>query len=516
MLRRDRDRALKRLSRRDSDSGVILPIVLVVVVVLAVVIIAVATYTTTTLRYGQVVERSADRLATANGAMDNLLEEIERGKSLCTLTTLANTGYEYDLLDPAAAVPAINGVNPRVRCQTIGGPITGVENFALILTGDPGTGVRSGALLTLDGSSTPRKVISGPVYMAQRPNSSDTLDIKAAFTIENGDLLYSRPTCPAPDVSVPLYPSPPHDLLITPQGFGVVCLEAPNWNALFGSARPSEAAVTPLAPAPAPDNTTVPGCRIFSPGKYTAPPALAAYNYFKSGNYYFENVGKWTIANQYALMGYPGAAGPGIPGKGNDTISNNTCVDAWTVHEPDTGGATLYLGGTSRIEVANNGALEVSGRDQAGQFVAIHALGVAGVPSTIQGDDPVGPLPFPTRLIQLDPGGNKQISIQGLLWAPFASVQFDNVSNQAVAALTGGAVVSEIFLQAPASATNFLIGSGGSPGTNQLELTTTATNDNGAATRVRAIITYRGNDVALESRRVMCLTPGDPDPTTCP
>lgn len=502
------------MMRRRDDRGLVLPIVLVVIVVLGGVVAAVATYATSTIRYGQVVERAADRLAAANGAMDNALEALDREASLCALTTLANAGYEYDLLQPTATVNEINGLNPRVRCQNVGTTsVTGIEEYAVVITGDPGTGARQGAMLTISGSTTPRKVIDGPVFMAQRPNQYDTLDLNAPLTIQNGDLWYGRPTCPASDVSVPVYPLGTANILITPQGYGIRCIATPDWETLFASARPAETVVTaPVDPAPTVDGS---GCTVFVPGKYTSAPALGAYNYFRSGTYYFENVGEWTIGNAYALFGWPGAAGPSIPGRGNEPLANNDCVGAWEDAADDRSGATVYLGGDSRILIANNGSLEISGRSQGGRLVSLQALETTGVPSTIQGDDPPGSLPLGTRLIRVDSGNRKQIALHGLLWAPYGSIQLNNVSNDAVAALTGGAVVSELFLQAPASATNFLVSRGGTPADRRLQFTATATSPDGAKTAVRAVVLYRDGEYALESRRVMCLTPDDPDPTAC-
>lgn len=497
------------------DRGAVLPLVLVVVVVLGVVVVAVAEYASSTLRYGQTVEYSADRLASANGAMDNILESIDRETSPCVLTTLANGGYQYDLLDASATVSDINGINPTLRCDNLGAPITGIEEFALIITGDPGTGARGGEMLNVSGSSTPRKVIDGPVYMGDRPRQGISIDIAAPLTIQNGDLLYSRSSCPATDVAVTMFPagSGNQNLLITPAGYQISCLESPNWETLFQSARPSEAAVptSPLNPSPTVDAN---GCTVWEPGRYTTAPTLGSYNYFRSGNYNFENLGVWSVTNAYALFGYPGAAGPGIPGYGNDTLTSNVCVDAWTNNDTDGGGATLYLGGNTRIAIGNNGALEVSGRNQSGQFVAVQALEVSGVPSTIQGDTPLG-FPSIARLIEVGPGTRKQLSFSGLLWAPYGSMDFRNVSNDAVAALTGGGVVGEIFLQAPASASNFLIGSGGTAGTRTLQLTASASTPDGGTTLVRSVIDYRDGDYALLSRRVMCLTPGEPDPSSC-
>jgi hypothetical protein len=500
------------------DDGLVLPIVLVIVVVLGAVIAAVATYATTTLRYGQIVEQSADRLAAANGALDNALEALDREASLCALTTLANGGYEYDLLAPTAAVSSINGINPRIGCRTVGGTVTGVEEFAVVITGDSGTGQRSGALLTIDGSSTPRKLIDGPVFMDRPPEEPSTIDLRAAATVQNGDLWYRRSTCPG-TVSVPLFPAGPHDLLITPAGYGIRCITAPSWMSLFQAARPSENAVAGLPLSPAPDTTSVVGCTVWSPGRYTAPPALGAYNYFRSGTYHFDGMGNWSISNAYALFGWPGPTGPSIPGKGKtsgppDTLADNPCVGAWE-NDPDRGGATLYLGGDTRITIGANGALEISGRDQGGQLVALHALETTAAPSIVHGDAPIGGTAGSRRLVRVDSGGNKQIALRGLLWAPYGSVQLDNVSNEAVAALTGGAVVGELFLQAPASATNLVVGRGSTPADRRLEFTATATSADGGTTQVRAIVTYRDGEYALESRRVMCTTPDDPDAAAC-
>jgi hypothetical protein len=491
----------------------VLPLVLVVVVVIGAVVAAIATYATTTIRYGQVVERSADRLAAANGAMDNALEALDRRTSPCALTTLANgAGYGYDFLQPAASVNAINGINPRVHCRSTGAAVTGVEEFALVLTGDPGTGLRDGAILNVAGSATPRKVIDGPVFMGQRPNQYDTLSMAAPLTIQDGDLWYGRSTCPAPDVSVVPYPLGTNNLLITPQGYGIRCIPAPDWETLFQSARPPETAVA--GPIDPPSVTDGAGCTVFEPGRYTAPPALGTYNYFNSGTYWFDDVGDWEITNAYALFGWPGAAGPSIQGTGVDTLVDNASVGAREA-DADHGGATLYLGGDSRISIGANGSLEISGRLQGGRLVSLQALEAPGVASTVQGDDPAGPLPLPTRLIEVGSGNRKQIALHGLLWAPYGSIDLRNVSNDAVATLAGGAVISEIFLQASGSATNLLVTSGSTPSDRRIEITATATSSDGGSTSVRAVVLYRDGEYALESRRVMCITPGEPDPTRC-
>ena len=126
---------------------------------------------------------------------------------------------------------------------------------------------------------------------------------------------------------------------------------------------------------------------------------------------------------------------------------------------------------------ARNGALEVSGRLQSGRLIGIHTLETAGIPSSIQGDA--------VKMIEVGPGSNKQLSIEGLMWAPYATMDFRNVSNDAVAAINGGAVLSEVFLQAPASANNFLVTNGSGVGNRRMEFIATATSPGGGKTQAR-------------------------------
>ncbi len=126
------------------------------------------------------------------------------------------------------------------------------------------------------------------------------------------------------------------------------------------------------------------------------------------------------------LFGYPGESGPGIPGiQSNDSFATNPCRNAWK-NDPNTSGATVYFGGNSQLTVDGLGAVEISGRERSGQNIAVQALETAPNASTIRGDQ---------RLIRTQSGSNKQLAIQGLVWAPYAALEFDLISNEAVAAL---------------------------------------------------------------------------------
>ena len=482
-----------------SDEGSILILALVFSTVLSLIVVGLATYASATLRLGQVAERSSDRLATAGGAMDSALEDLQRGVGPCKLF-----GQDYTVTD------SVNGMKSAVRCNWVGGRFNVGELFAIVMTG-AGEG-RTGPLLTVtNGGNSPNaeKIFEGPVYMASTPTSASplvsnpTTDFSAKLTIKNADLMFSTSNCSTAT------PSLPSQLTIAPVGYGTQCYQDP-WSdpKMFGGFAPAEPGINgssfPNRSSNAPTQDAL-GCYIWSPGRYILPPQTVngSSNYFRSGDYLFDGIGSWGVQNAFVLFGYPGDTGPGIPGiKNNDSFATNPCRDAWK-NDSSKVGATVYFGGNSQLAVDGLGAVEISGRERSGQNVAVQALDSAPYKSTIRGDQ---------RLIRTESGSNKQLSIQGLVWAPYAALEFDLISNDAVAALTGGAVVSELSAGASANTNNFLIRVDTKPSTKVLQLTTTATSDGGQGlTSVKAVVTVRVDDgatsYALQSRRVLGLTP---------
>ena len=143
----------------DRDRGAVLPLVLVFSVALALVVGALATYATATLTLGQSAERSSDRLASANGAMDSALEDLERGVGPCLLF-----GQDYTVTD------TVNDLSPEVDCNWVGGRFNVGDLFAIVMTGDGG---QTGPLLTVTNggnSANAEKIFEGPVYMADTPH----------------------------------------------------------------------------------------------------------------------------------------------------------------------------------------------------------------------------------------------------------------------------------------------------------------------------------------------------------
>jgi len=494
-------------TKRTRDQGSILPLVLVLCVVMAVVVIALAEYATSTLRYGQVVEASTDRLAAADAAMDNALEDFDRGTSPCVLTDLATgSGLTYSLQD------TINRIHPSITCKLTGGQVNVVDAFAVVLTGANG---QTGSLLTITnggGSNNANKVFEGPVYMAKTPRTgapNQTIDLSATLDISQGDLWYTNSTCPANNVQ--LTGSGPKEVTISPAGYTTKC-RPENWQTLFLNRKPPEptdfsntAFPSRVSTPPTPDSL---GCYVWSPGHYAnVPPQLTnspgqggnSYNYFPSGDYYFDNIGTWTIDHAFVLGGWPGGTGPSIednkPNDPNGTAANNPCRTAWSTDTQM--GATFYMGGNSAIALGSNASLEVSGSVHNGFNVAMQALEAAGVKSTLTGDG---------RIVSASSGNGKQLSLEGLVWAPNTGLEFDLIANKTRAALTGGAVLAELSAGASANTDNFVISVETQPTTSQFEITTEATNS--GTTQIKASIDYRTDKVyAIKSRRVLELTP---------
>src|SRR4051812_5789059 len=101
--------------RPGRDEGAILPIVLVISTVCAMIVIALATYVTTDLRYANVVEERADRLAAADGGLRYGVEQLRNfhGQLGALCGTGIATGGGYTQQFP----PVINGATTTVTCR---------------------------------------------------------------------------------------------------------------------------------------------------------------------------------------------------------------------------------------------------------------------------------------------------------------------------------------------------------------------------------------------------------------
>lgn len=483
-----------------SDRGTILPLVLVVSVVLSVVVVAIASYTMSTLRLGQVVEDSSDRVAAAEAGLDWALDRYQRGLTTCD----SGTGQEF-----AVFQGAVNGLNAEVTCTVVGAAVPGAGKYALVMTGEDlpaGDG-----LLNRSGANSEAKEIRGSIYM-ERP----TFDLSAPLTLLNGWLLHHDDSCAGSFESS----NPPLPANFTIDATEPTFCTDQYWEQLFGENSPIPNLPAELAIAPQIDPN---GCVVWSPGRYDASnvPDFASafgggptYNYFISGHYYFDDLGEMDLKGAYVLAGYPGIRGPNIYQiKPQDTFENHPCREAWwydgfadpAMPQGDRLGATWYLGGSSSVFVQSGSALEVSGRLQDFNETTSRAR------VSLQALDPSGPNGTTVRgaqeIVTTKSGSGSQMAMRGLVWTPYSSFSFDNLANDVVAALQGGAVVSSLVAGAAAQTDGFLIEVSQQPVETQLLVESTAVNA-GTAT-VRAILDYQPSppEVSIISRRVVDVTP---------
>lgn len=424
-------------SARSRDRGATLPLVLVVGVVLGMVVVALAQYTSTSLRHGQVSEARADRLAAADAAMHDAVERLRLGRSLCTTNAGSAGGLSYPF--PVE----LNGATVEVNCRRLGPDLSEIAGWAIVVTGEGGVPDGQG-FITSSGAGK-SKLLGGPIFVAD----PDLIGFQAPVELRDGDLWYSDESCASASeytgLAVP-------NLTFLPEGVrGSLCTDL-SWEEIYVEPLlPDLAALPPGDPTGSDEGA----CRVFEPGRYTSAPQLAANNYFRSGDYLFDDV-RITLKQATVTAGKPGAGGA------LQEIDNAPC-DAARDADPaaDGPGATLYLDGTSSIVSQAQGALEVMPRLQGNTYVSVQALDSSTLGHT-------------QDLVGTEPGNKKQLVMHGLLWAPEARLTLGEVTNATAAQLTGGAVFAAIDLGSSASSLGFVVQVEGSPAATELLLTSSA------------------------------------------
>lgn len=453
-----------RTLNRKRDDGSILPLVLIIAVVLSVVVLAIAKYSTAGLRYGAVVEGRADRLASADAGIRFGVEQLRLGKSECT-TDLGTTGVSTSF--PISG-PALNSAPTTVTCQRVGTGAGDTEGWAAVVTGGAdGTGQ-----FYVHGPDD--KTFGGRLFVYDK---DEFVRAQGDLTINDGDLWFTDADCGSS-----VFPADP-DLHFTPAGLrGPLCTQA-TWDDMFTApplAVPVAAAATPVA-----SNVGGGVCNVYSPGKYTSSLTLGGENYFRSGEYYFQNA-TLNVKNGILIAGY-------ADGQYGDTQSftSTLCTEEQLVDRTDGGkaGVTIYLGGTSKISIDANGQMEIMRREQGTRFVSVQQL------ETTTSGYQASSLGTSSSIIDVKSGGSTDFSAHGLVWTPQAAVVFGNVANKAQGVALGGMVAATIDVQAPNGA-GLVIRTETSPADARLLLTSTATKDD-AATSIRAIVQVQPDSGAL-------------------
>lgn len=462
---------------RRRDEGFVLPSAIVLSVTLALVASAVAGYAAVSLRYTVVVDQRADRLAAAEGGMRYAIEKMKLFQTLCT-TGAANGDLS------TAVPPVLNGANVTVTCRRMGTGAADIRGWAAVVTG-AGLGAGGKGLISRGSNSTP-KTFGGPVYLF----SQNGLDLNAPIEIKNGDLWFKAGSCtPTPVIS-------DSDLRFTPAFLrGPLCTTL-TWKDLFPTSPPLPP--MPTAVNPPFNDTFVPGCRVFFPGKYTTAPNLASDNYFVSGDYYFENV-NFEVKQAQVVGGQSGGPAYG------DTpyIHSPDCSDAprtsRDVYDAEAAngyfGVTFVLGGSSKIYIDTQGEMELFRRRQGNGVVSVIAVdsenatgGYLPSTHTATGSE---------WLIDSKSGNGQDLVLHGQVYAPYGKVRLNNITNSANGQMLGGVVSAVLDVQASASASNFLIRVETDPTTFKLLLVSSATDSRGGVTRVRTVVDMNPDSGAL-------------------
>lgn len=480
---------LKHLPGSESgcDRGAILPMVLVATVVFTMIVGAVAGLVTTGLRYGAVVEERADRLAAADGGLRYGIERLRNMSDLCS--TGAGDGGGYTTIFP----PTINGADTTVTCRRIGADIADIQGWGAVITG---SNVPSGQpLFNLQGAGTStneEKTFRGPVYIAD----PSRLNFNAKLIIEDGDLWYSKSSCATP-YSIPEMSS--GYLVFQPSFLRGPACSVKTWTQLFKAPSAQVPPAGALSVPAAYDDVSFPGCRVFSPGKYMGTLPLAVDSYFKSGDYYFEDV-PFVIKNQSVTFGFPSGSGD------TPKVHAPACVTARDYDQNmsgERGGATIWFGGSSHILLDTGGELEIFRRQQTEAYVSVWVLDLNGLgfkPSTYsyKMSTSIG------YILETKSGNTNDASIHGLFWAPHSKLSLGNVTNAAVGQLIGGVAIGQLDAQASASADAFSIGVEGTPIEATFLLESTAAKD-GRSTTIRAVVQFRPDprEMAIQSWRVV-------------
>lgn len=438
--------------------------VLVMSMILGFVVIALSEYVVVGLRYGNVVEERADRLAAADGGLRYGVERLTLQTYAGCISGLGSSGYTIDF--PGQ----VNGTDVDVTCQKVNNGISDIQGWAVVVTGE---GVPAGTpeLLSQSGGGL-MKLLGGPVYV----NNPGETDLKSPVTVEDGDIWYTAPTGSCGDPA----PSLESDLHFSPAFRGLICTEA-DWDDLF-TAPPQN------VPSNTPATAYMDGsCKVFSPGKYTSMPSLSSQNYFLAGEYYFENF-RFEPSNATVIAGWADFDQFGD----QQFLSAPACANAIAVDRSSGSlpGATFYLGGTASVRIGNKGSLEILRRLQGNSVVSIQAVETSALaPAVIPSS-----LTYTSDIISTTNGNNQDMVFHGLIWAPESTLRFGTVTNSANGQLLGGAVLAQIHLKASASASGFIIRVEPSPTAFSLMLESTATL-NGNSTTMRAIVQV--NDVGI-------------------
>lgn len=414
-----------------GEEGVALVMVLIFLIIAGAVILALLRVGFASLSAAAELRGSDERVYAADGGLQSGIQQARIDPTRC-----AAPGAISDL-DPVT----INGRTVQIRCVGMAGASPGAGGWAVYIPD-------GGQIATKSGGGADNKVVSGPVYLGTDP-AAGGWDLEADLHVRQGPVVQrSSGAC-----------TPPAGLQLDTPLWGYRCV--------------TEAEAVPTAPQRLPASlpllqhhagTDLPGCRVFEPGTYTQAPELDGANYFRSGVYFLDNVGTWSIGPNTEVV-----AGRPAPGE-----SAGTSASACYADTPGVTGVTFLLGGNSTIEV-HQGSLEVFSVPAAdAPGVSIRQLRAsdpgpwAAKASTVTGE-----------LVTSRNGAKTELVVHGLVYGPDAGVQL-SAANGGTVQLRGGVVTRRLEIWTPASngpggVSLPEIGGGVAPGTGRtVEITASA------------------------------------------
>lgn len=401
--------------RARGEQGYALVVALVFLAVFGILSGILLQYAQTNLK-GTFVARAADaKLFGADGGIEYGIHMLRNDPSLCP--------------DIAAGVMTIgsltvNGRTVTVQCQTTEGTsLVGGSRYAVITTS-----AGAGSLATQNGIG--ESIDGGPVYVA------GAFGLAKPLTVTGGDVLQHSASCPGG------LSQDPNLIVVPPNTWQCTTAATPD------PAHALPTTVPPTAPAPVNVSST---CRLFKPGTYTSfsgakslLSAAGSQNYFASGVYYLNSVGRVDIGSGMVLFGGQPQAPetqvlPGATPCTSDAASGGAASGK---------GVKFIMGGNSRFRIAGSTMFELFTRVAASSDEGTDGITMETVPASSPGWNTWS---SGTPVLDLTSGG-AGVAVHGLVYAANADVRLYGTSG-AVAQLLNGVVANRLTLQAAAGST---------------------------------------------------------------
>ena len=389
----------------------------------------------------------------ADAGIDYAIQALQADDTICPDDTTPEQALDEPPLEGDVPVDVV------VTCQTTEGNVLGVRGYAVVTT-EPKGG--SSGLDTSNGSIA--RTIEGPVWV------DGDLDLAKPVTVNGAHLFQKSPCQATPIDELTVTPSPP---------FTVRCSTAATPDEDHGlPAYPSGSA----QPATGDGNAT---CRTFSPGLYTTAPALVASNFFKSGFYYFEDIGDWSVTD--VLFG-------GTP----QDDESKLLVETPCASEPSTTaarGVMFAFGGTSRMIVGNGARVELFTPNAAAVDPGDPGISIRAVLDEDRDPTQGGDIRWKTStagmaVLDVAGGNTRDMAVHGLVYTPSSVVNLFVTGGTVDAQLQGGAKVLRIGLATSNSGTGLKVSTKRGSGRRKVTLIAKASEPDGGSTiEARAVIT---------------------------